>query len=157
MKFNQKQKDAYQKAAFICSRGEKCSHKIKQTLLDWELTEDEAEPVLEELISEKYIDDKRYARSFARDKFQFNKWGRIKISYHLRAEKISSSNIDSALEEIDETEYRDVLLGILQEKSKKIKAVNQYDKKAKLVRFAQSRGFESDLIFAAINQIVMDS
>ncbi len=154
MSFNQKQKDAYQKAAFVCSRAEKCSNKIRQKLLDWELDVDEAQAVLDKLVAEKYIDDERYSRSFVRDKFRFNKWGRIKIAYQLRAERIQAPIIDSALEEIDEEEYAGVLAEILLEKSKKIKAANQYDKKAKLLRFAQSRGFENDLIFKTIEKII---
>ncbi len=154
MKFNQEQKDAYQKAAFVCSKAEKSSNKIRQKLLDWGLSEEEVNPVLEELISEKYIDDERYSRSYVRDKFRFNKWGRIKIAFNLRADKISNTVIEVALEEINDLAYRKMLQEILLAKSAKTKAENQYDKKAKLARFAQSRGFESDLIFKLIDEIL---
>ncbi|MGQ8337391.1 regulatory protein RecX [Sunxiuqinia sp. A32] len=154
MNFNQQQKEAYQKAAFLCSKSEKSSNKIKLKLIDWGLTEDESISIVEKLIEEKYINDERYASSFVRDKFRFNKWGKIKIAYHLKADRISSNAIDKALKEIDDSAYRNTLEKLLKEKTRKIKAVNQYDQKAKLFRFAQSRGFESDHIFSILDEIL---
>lgn len=156
MRLNQRQKEAYQKAAFICSKVEKSSNKIRQKLFSWKLSEDEARLILEKLISDKYIDDERYSKSFARDKFRFNKWGKIKIAHQLHADKIPSLIIESALKEITDSEYQETLLEILQSKAKEINAVNPYDKKAKLFRFAQSRGFESDLIFSAFDKLQKD-
>jgi len=154
MKFSQKQKDAYHKAALHCSRYEKSSNKIRQKLTDWGLDENEVYAVIEKLIDEKYIDDQRYANSFVRDKFRFNKWGRIKIAFLLKADRMLPSIIEKALEEIEEKDYLETLKSLLVEKAKKTKAVNQYDKKAKLFRFAQSRGFESELIFKVIDQLL---
>lgn len=154
MDLNQEQKDAYQKAAFVCSKGEKSSNKIWKKLQDWGLSENEADVVLELLLAEKYIDDERYARIYVRDKFRFNKWGRIKIAYQLRADRISSRIVDEALDEIDDSAYKETLMDLLRAKSPKIKAENEYDKKAKLARFAQGRGFENDLIFKSIDVIL---
>ncbi len=151
--FTDKQKEAYSRAAVLCSRAEKSSESIFRKLTDWGLEEIESFPVIERLISEKFIDDERYARSYVRDKFRFNKWGKIKISYQLKAEKINSQVIEMALEEIDETDYKDILEKIISEKDKKIKSANHYDRKAKLFRFAQGRGFEPELIYSVINDI----
>ncbi|MGD9929803.1 MAG: regulatory protein RecX [Mangrovibacterium sp.] len=156
MELNNKQREAYQRAAALCSRSERSSGNIRQKLLEWGLMMDEAEMVLERLIAEKFQDDDRFARSYVRDKFRFNKWGRVKIVHHLRAEKIAPAIIDLALGEIEEDAYRETLARLLEEKNKNTRAANQYDRKAKLFRFAQSRGFEADLIYAVFDELERD-
>lgn len=140
----------YSKAAALCSRAEKCSSDIFKKIIDWGADEDLANEVLQKLIEEKFVDDSRYASFFVKDKFRFNKWGKIKIAFMLKQKHISGNIINDALAEIDEEEYSSVLKKLLEEKSKSIKAINQYDKKAKLMRFTQGRGFELDKILQQI-------
>lgn len=154
MEFNQEQTDAYQKAAFLCSKSEKCANDILHKLTGWGLDENDSEVVLDRLVEEKFVDDERYARSFVRDKFRFNKWGKVKISFQLRAKWINPRIIDIALQEIDSETYWEVLVDLLREKNQGLKIANPYELKAKLMRFAQSRGFEMDLIYSAIDEIL---
>ena len=154
MQFNQQQKEAYQQAATLCSKSEKCVGDILFKLTGWGLNEDDAAMVIDRLIDEKFVDDERYARSFVRDKFRFNKWGKVKISYQLKAKRINPATIQTALDEIDEEAYWDVLVEMIREKNRGMKAANLYDRKAKLMRFAQGRGFETDLIYSAIDEIM---
>lgn len=143
----------YSKAAAICSRAEKCSSEIRNSISGWGADDEMAEEIVKKLIAEKYIDDARYATSYVKDKFRFNKWGRIKLSYLLRQKGVSSENISEALLSIDEDDYYETLTLLLQEKERKTTAKNIYDKKAKLLRFAQSHGFESDLVFQILSTL----
>ena len=143
----------YSKVAALCSKTEKCSSEVCNKLVSWGTGDELAEKIIKKLRAEKFIDDARYASFFVKDKFRFNKWGRIKIGYMLRQKKISSEIINQALFEIDEDDYTEALSKILQEKAKKISTKNQYDKKAKLLRFAQSHGFENDLIFQVLSTL----
>lgn len=152
--FNDKQKEAYGRAAALCSRAEKSPGSVAEKLRQWELSDHEAQAVLQRLLAEKYLDEDRFARSYVRDKFRFNQWGRVKIAYQLKGEKISSPAIETALGEIDDESYRETLLKLLTDKMKKTPAANDYDRKAKLFRFAQSRGFEGDLVLRLIDRLV---
>ncbi|MEL7586765.1 MAG: regulatory protein RecX [Prolixibacteraceae bacterium] len=154
MRFNNLQQQCYDRAAFICSRSEKNSGNVEKRLLDWGLSAEDADPVLKKLIGEKFIDDERFARSYVKDKFRFNKWGKIKIIHQLRAEKISSAVILQALAEIDDEQYREALKKLLAEKDKSVKAGNPYERRGKLFRFAQGRGFEPELIHKLIDEII---
>ncbi len=156
MEFTNLQHDSYMRAAALCSRSERSSASIYQKLKDWGLNEDEAIPVAERLIREKFINDERFSRSYVRDKFRFNKWGKIKIAYCLRMEKIQPPVIESALEEIDGPDYRETLSALLKEKNKSIKSSDPYERKAKLFRFAQGRGFETELIHTVLNDLKLD-
>lgn len=153
MEFSHEQDIAYDKAAALCSRSEKCTSEIQEKLELWGLPREEWEPVIEKLIAEKYIDDERFARAYVKDKFRFNHWGKQKIEYMLRTKKISQEILELAFEEIEDEGYADELLKLLADKAKTIKVKDQYDKRNKLMRFAMGRGFESGKIYAALKEL----
>lgn len=136
------------KLAARCSTSEQCLSDVEAKLAKYDLTEEEKTRILRHLVEEKYIDDGRYAEAFVRDKYRFNKWGRIKIAQGLRMKGIDRETIDTAMEAIDEAEYLDILRGLIQSKRRSTKGKNDYEVNGKLIRFATGRGFE----FSAIRQ-----
>lgn len=136
------------KLAAKCSVSEQCLSDIEAKLAKYDLTEEEKTRILRHLVEEKYIDDGRYAEAYVRDKYRFNKWGRIKIAQGLRMKGIDRETIDTAMEAIDEEEYLDILRGLIQSKRRSTKGKNDYEVNGKLIRFATGRGFE----FSAIRQ-----
>jgi regulatory protein len=147
-------KQAILRAEALCSQQEKCRHDIREKLIKWEVSEKDTEKVLDHLETEKFIDESRFAAFFARDKFRFNRWGKIKISYALKQKQITESIIQSALESIPEEEYLAALTEELQKKRKAIRGKNAWDIRSKLTRFAQQRGFEFNLIQKTIDAII---
>jgi len=136
------------KAQNICSKKEMCIFDISKKLRIWEATEIEKEDIIQSLLNDKFIDERRYANAFSTDKFKFNKWGKIKISYHLKQKQIPNKFIQESLSQINDNEYFMTLKSIL--KSKLISLENKENKKEKLVRFAQSKGYSLDNILKAI-------
>ena len=59
---------------------------------------------------------------------------------------ISEAVIESALEQIPKQEYLDTLAGILSIKQRQLAKLPAYEQKAKLLRFAYGKGFETDYI-----------
>ena len=153
MQLTRDQTIAYYKAALLCSKSEKCSSEMVEKLKLWGLSPEDSKPVIKKLISEKYLDDERFARAYAKDKLRFNRWGRQKIEYMLRAKKINQETVQLALEEITDESYTSEILKLIAEKEKSIKAKDRYDKRNKLMRFALSRGFESGKIYAALKEL----
>lgn len=143
-------KVALNKLMNICSRKEQCSFDILQKLNDWELSYDESNEILNQLIDNKYVDDKRYAKAFANDKIKFNHWGKLKVMYALRQKNISDTFIDYALSQINKTEYFNMIKDEIHKKEKAIKTKDIYDKKSKLLRFGQSRGYELEILNSII-------
>jgi regulatory protein len=141
---------ALSKAMAICSKAEKCVSEIQQKLRDWGIEQVDAQKIIKTLITEKFIDEDRYTRYFVRDKFRFNQWGKVKIVFMLKSKKIPATLIEDALQEISDEAYLELLVKLLKDKAKKTKFVNEYDKKGKLVRFAQSKGFEFEVINIAL-------
>lgn len=126
---------------------------VEAKLKNWGMTEADSEKLIQRLISDDFINEKRYAAAFVKDKFRFNKWGKIKISYALQQKGIDKSVIKIALDIIDEGEYEEMLGEILKAKLKSIKWEFEYEKMGKLFQFAQSRGFESQVIDKIIRTI----
>lgn len=134
------------KLAARCSTSEQCLSDVEAKLKRYDLSEEERTRILQHLVEEKYIDDKRYAEAFVRDKYRFNKWGRIKIAQGLRMKGIDNGTVNEAMELIDETEYLHILRELIKAKRKSIRGKSDYEVNGKLIRFAIGRGFE----FAAI-------
>lgn len=146
--------EALSRAASICSGSEKCASDIKKKLKSWELSEEQANEVIDKLIAEKFIDHERFTGFYVRDKFKFNKWGKRKIEFELRNKGIESRIIHEALNTIPNDDYLMTLSEILEQKLRAIRNKDQYQTKAALIRFASSRGFESDIIFSVIDKII---
>lgn len=144
---------ALNKAMTLCAGREYCSDDILGKLGSWGIRGDDAGLIIETLKKEKFIDDRRYAVAFVKDKYRQNKWGRLKIASMLRMKNIPGDIIDSALQSIDEEEYRQTVREIVMSHRKSVKAKNNYDLKGKLMRFGQSKGFESNLLYDIMNEI----
>ena len=127
----------------FCAYQERCISDVRQKLYKDGFRGDEAEWAIAELISENYLNEERFARSFARGKFRINKWGRIKIEIELRRRAVSSGNIRRGLSEISDTAYENCLHDLI----KKLGGIEASDKaKLKIKRSLMQRGFESELI-----------
>ena len=146
-------KIALEKAMAQCSRREYCSDDIRNKLSLWGVDNDDIGKILRILISDNFINEPRYATAFVRDKFKYNKWGKVKISAHLRGKKVPQDIISSALDSIDNDLYIKLLRELIEAHRKSVKAKNQYDLKAKLLRYGLSKGFESSLLYDILNEI----
>jgi regulatory protein len=138
----------------LCSRQERCTSEIRNKLNEYNLSIQEIERIIKILLKEDFINDERYAIAFAHDKFRFNKWGKIKIEYHLKRKGINDGYILKALENIDSEEYLQMIKSELIKRSKKDKSPNAFVLKSKLMRFGQSKGFETEFVFKIINEIL---
>jgi regulatory protein len=144
---------ALKKAMSLCARREYCSEDIRVKLDSWGINNPDADNIISRLIRENFINDKRYAEAFVKDKYHHNKWGKVKIASQLRAKRIASEVIDSALAIVDEDLYRQTIKNILASHRKFIKAKNQFDLKGKLLRFGLSKGFESHILYDILNDL----
>jgi regulatory protein len=141
------------KAASYCSISEHCVSEVDEKLTAWGIDPQEKDEIINKLTDEGFINEKRYCIAFVKDKFRFNKWGKIKISYALKQKGLPVKLISEALNTIDEGEYDEMLAELLKNKLKTIKWEYEYEKMGKLFNFAQSRGFESAVIDRVVRGI----
>ncbi|MGE9616788.1 MAG: regulatory protein RecX [Solitalea-like symbiont of Acarus siro] len=110
--------------------------------------------IIDYLIKEKFIDNKRYTREYIISKFKINKWGRSRIIVNLKKQNIDSSDIDKELALIDSSEYAETLKNILLKKKGALNNASKIEVRAKLLRYALYKGFEVDLINKELNEII---
>lgn len=145
------EQEAYLTLASLCANAEHCQWEMREKMRRWELSEEAQTRILNRLVSERYIDDVRFARAFVKDKVKYNKWGRRKVEQALWQKHIDEDIRQQVLDEIADEDYVLVLRAMLQQKRKSIKANSDYELNGKLIRFAVSRGFTMDIIKQCIS------
>lgn len=135
------------RAQLSCAYQERCHQEMRNKLYEWGLYPDAVENILANLITDNFLNEERFAKSYAGGKFRIKKWGRIKIKIELKKRKISEYCIRKGMLEIDEKEYIQTLKQLIEKKSKEVKGGNLQVKNYKIAQYIASRGFEQDLIW----------
>ena len=126
---------------------------VRMKLKSWGLIQEVIDLLIVELIQFNFLNEERYARSFARGKFRIKKWGKIKIRMALKKRDINFKCIDLSMLEIDDKTYFNTLKELLQKKNETVKETNSYKRKMKLTSYLVSRGYEYDLINDALVEL----
>ncbi len=143
--------EAYIKLSAMCAACEYCRHDMLKKMANWDISEEEKLQVLELLVAERFIDERRFARAFARDKFRYNKWGRVRIAQEMKMRGIASADIDAGLEEIEDNDNLSLLRELINKKRPTVKGKNDFEIKAKLFRYAIGKGFAAEDIAKVIS------
>jgi len=141
---------ALQRLTAWCAKGEHSTGEAKDKLFKLGLHETERQRVIDYLTDNGYIDDKRYAQAYIKDKLVFNGWGPKKIVQGLRQKGIDSQTCNAMISEIDDDVFAEKLLPLMQKKLRTLSADHQRDS---LIRFAAQRGFTWQQIDACLKQI----
>lgn len=140
-------KSAKVKIEQYCAYQERSQQEVRDKLYDMGLHQKEVEELISELITDNFLNEERFAITYARGKFRIKHWGRIKIKQQLKLKKVSDYCIKKALKEIDGDEYIDVLKKVMEKKAEKVNDKDPYIRKHKIAQYLNSRGFEQDLIW----------
>lgn len=137
--------EALPKLEQYCAYQERSPQEVREKIQSLGLRGDAAEILYQTLETEGFCNEQRFAEGFARGKFRFNHWGRVRIRQAMRQKGISSALVESALQEIDETEYEQVLRNLWEKKMSEFEG----DDKArdKVMASLLRAGFESNLVF----------
>ena len=141
----------------LCARAERSSGDALRLMQNWGVNKNEQQEVLQRLIKERFIDDRRYAEAFVREKCNLSAWGRYKIQSALKRKGIASDIIAEALAELNPTDNKKRLQDRLQTKIKHIKYDTAYQLKTRLIRYALSLGFEMDEVMDSVNEIIKNN
>jgi len=146
--------DALAALQHYCAYQDRCHTDVRKKLKELQYYGDLAEEVICALIQEKYLDEERFARSFARGKFKMKRWGRMKITRELRQRDVSPYCIKKGLTEIEEVDYLRVMEEELERRNRlEKKGLHPYLRRRKLADYMFQRGYESNLTWEAINRL----
>lgn len=142
--------EAQKKMEHYCAYQERCHEEVIQKLKSLNIIPQAIDIILVHLIDNNFLNEERFACSFARGKHRIKYWGRNRIVNELKARKISKYNINRALKEINPEEYITLFNTISEKEWESIKESNIYKKKKKLQDYLLRKGYESSLIFEKI-------
>ncbi len=137
-----------EKARQYCAYQERSVQEVRERLGRMEADEPMMNKIIAQLEAENFLNEKRFAASYALSKLRNNKWGRYKIVQGMRHKGLSEAMIKTGLENIDSDEYRQILQKLLSAKT--IRANDESTRKAKLARYAIQKGFEPALVWEVI-------
>ncbi len=143
-------KSALLKAQKHCAYQERSQQEVRNKLFEWGLHSADVENAIVELISANFINEERYAMQLASGKFRIKHWGKVKITQALKLHKVSSYCIKKALQQIPDDDYEKSLRKILEKKRNSVPGKLTPLKARKLAHFAQSKGYESALIWKVL-------
>ena len=139
---------------YYCKYQERSHHEVVGKLRELGCWGEEADELLAYVIEKGLLNEERYAKALARGKFRMKSWGRIKIVQALKLNRVSEYCIKAALKEIDEDEYETTLNRLLEKKMEELRAErNSLQKKGKLYRYLVQKGYEQQMVSAAINKL----
>ncbi len=143
------------KIEFYCVYQDRCHKDVEKKLREYNLIPEAREYILLHLLEHNFLNEERFSKSFARGKFRIKKWGKQRIVRELKQRDISSYNIKTALKEIDEQDYIATLYSLIEKKNNFSSETNLFKKKKKIIDHLLYKGFETNLIFEAVNEVVI--
>lgn len=139
-------KEALAKAEHYCAYQERAQQEVRDKLYEWGLWPDAVEQTISELIAGGFLNEERFAKTFALGKFRQKGWGKIKIKQGLKFKRVPDVLIKKALVLIDGNAYIDMLTNMLTKKARTLPEKDTFKRRYKLQQYALSRGYENDII-----------
>lgn len=148
-------KIATQKIEYFCGYQERYHEEVVSKLRAMKMEWDEIDQIMVHLITENFLNEERFACSFARGKHRIKHWGKIRITNELKFKNISQTLINIALKEITAEEYIATFEAAAERHWDSIREVNTLKKRKKFCDFMLRRGFESNLVYDKVKELEM--
>lgn len=146
-------KEAKQKIEFFCAYQERCHEEVVSKLRSMKMDFGEIDQIMVHLLAENFLNEERFACSFARGKHRIKHWGKIRITNELKFRNISQTIINTALKEITPEEYLETFHALAERNWDSILEKNTLKKRKKFCDYILRRGFESNLVYDKVKEL----
>lgn len=145
--------EATRKLEYFCSYQDRCHDEVLQKLKSLRMIPQAIDHIMAHLIQHNFLNEERFACSFARGKWRIKHWGKRRIVQELKLRGISKYNIDKALKEINEDDYIQNFDTLAQEQWDKTRETSILKKKKKVADFLLRKGYETHLVFDKLEKL----
>lgn len=145
-----------QKMEYYCNYQDRCHDEVNSKLFTYKLLEPERNEIIVFLIENDFLNETRFACSFARGKHRISQWGRIRITNELKFRHISVFNIKTALKEFSDDDYLETFDKLSERNWESIREKNVTKKRKKFCDYMLRKGFESILIYEKVKELEKD-
>ena len=146
-------KEALQKLEHFCAYQDRCHDEVVTKLYSLKMSPDEIDIIIVRLIEDNFLNETRFACSFARGKHRIKHWGKIRIVNELKIRHISATNINLALKEIAPDEYETTFDQLSQRCWSNLIETNSLKKRKKFCDYMLRRGYESNLVYDKVKEL----
>lgn len=146
-------KEAKLKIEHFCAYQERCHEEVTSKLWSMKMNQEEIDEIIVHLIEQNFLNESRFACSFARGKHRIKHWGKIRITNELKVRKINQTLITLALKEISPEEYRKTFDNLAFRNWESIRETNALKKRKKFCDYLLRKGFESSLIYDKVKEL----
>lgn len=146
-------KQAFQKLMRYCTYRERCHKEVKQKLFDLNIHPADQEEIIVKLIQEGFLNEERFAKIFAYDKFYLNEWGKYRIRKQMEFLQISEYLIRKGMQEIDEEDYLKTFQKLFHKRVEATKNQEFFTRKRKIADYLLRKGYESEMVYEQLNKI----
>ncbi|RAJ13789.1 regulatory protein RecX [Arenibacter echinorum] len=146
--------EATKKLEGYCAYQERCHKEVISKLREMNMIPQAVDLIVGHLIQENFLNEERFARSFARGKFKIKKWGKNRIVNELKHREISKYNITLALEEIESKEYLKTFNALAKKRLAEIREKDLQKRRKKLADYLLYRGWESGMVYEKVYELV---
>jgi len=143
-------KQALAKAESFCVYQERSQKEVRYKLVEWGMRGDELEEILSDLIINNFLNEERFAKSYASGKFNIKHWGRVKIKQGLKLKGVPDKILQKAIYSIDDDDYMQTIEKLVIKKAQSLNENDPFKRKNKLMSYLQAKGFETDLILLVL-------
>ena len=143
-----------QKLYRYCAYQQRSHFEVRNKLFECGVNQHDADEILAELITQGFLNEERFARAYAGGKFRLKSWGRVKIRLALEARGLTPNCIKAGLSEIDDESYEKTLVQLIERKCEQISSPNVYVKRDKVANYMIQKGFEPELVWVLVKDIV---
>jgi regulatory protein len=145
--------EAQVKLEYFCSYQERCHADVSKKLFEMNMIPQAIDLIFVHLIENNFLNEERFACSFARGKHRIKFWGKTRIINELKARHISRPNIEKALKEITSQEYWETFEKIATRQWETIRETNQQKKRKKFCDYLLRKGFESSMVYEKMKEL----
>ena len=146
--------EATRKLEGYCAYQDRCHKEVISKLREMNMIPQAIDLIVGHLIQENFLNEERFARSFARGKFKIKKWGKNRIVNELKHRDISKYNITTALKEIESKEYLNTFNVLASKRLSEIREKDLQKRRKKLADYLLYRGWESGMVYEKVYELV---
>lgn len=141
------------KAEHFCAYQERSQQEVRTKLYSFELPYADVEELISELIQANFLNEERFARTYALGKFRIKNWGKHKIKQGLKLKQVPEKMINKVLKQLDDQDYSNTLIKLLNKKATLLQEPDTFKRNYKLMQYALGKGYERGLISDVLKEL----
>lgn len=114
------------------------------------------EKVLSLLQSQGFLNDEKFARLFANARVYTRPAGKRQLEFDLKKKGLSKPLVDETIRNLQDYDEKKIVRDLVTIRFQKMTGVSKEKKKSRIYGFLKRRGFDDDVIFATLDELIHD-